>query len=57
MQLIGTADDITTHKELFDASDPSFQITFMFDLITYNSNYTPRMWDFIYAYQDIENDI
>ena len=57
MQLIGTIDDETTHKELFDVSDSNFQITFMVDLISYSTTSSPRLWDFVYAYQEIENDI
>lgn len=57
MKFVQTISDTTTHKLLISAEDPCYQMTFMLDLITYDSNMTPRLWDFVYAYQEIENDI
>lgn len=57
MYLIWTVDVTSTHKQLFDLRDPCFQKTFMLDLITYDSANTPKVWDVVSAYQEIENDI
>lgn len=57
MKLAWTITNINEHKQLFAAEDPCYQMTFMVDLITYNTTYSPRLWDFVYAYQEIENDI
>lgn len=57
MELIGQCTNTETHKELFDINDPNFQVTFMLDLVTWDVTKTPRVWDIVYAYSNIENDI
>jgi len=57
MELVKTITDATVHKDLTDVSDPCYQMTLMVDLITFNSTYTATLWDLVYAYQNIENDI
>lgn len=57
LKLVGTVDNAAKHKELFDVNEPSHQAVLAFDLVSFDGNASPRLWDIVFAYTEIENDI